>query len=106
MSTATALSTSSIRCLYDLLQARRRNSDSLTFDELRAACVSASGPLGGRTAGTATGDAMRAESGSVLAARIVYCYLKRHHPWRWTRDRHDRLYSVAAVLDTLGTMPA
>lgn len=106
MAIAITTSASTIHHLRDLLQARLQKNDGMTFDELRSACMSASNRLQGRTAGISTSTPMPTEAGSVLAAHVVYCYLKRSHKWHWTRDRRDRLYNVPAMLDTLVTMPA
>lgn len=86
--------------LRDLLQAaRQRGQMQISFDDLRGACSAVFVAMRQADPGGATSGA--SDPAAVVAAYVVYQYLRRNYPWVMTKDGRDRLYELPGLLDTL-----
>ena|SRR5437763_8965752 len=90
----------------DVLEAiRQRGQTQITFEGLRKSCLLAletdDSETGALSAAQGAVAELASAAAAVAAARIVYHYVKLNHVWSVTKDRRDRLYYLASVLDTL-----
>lgn len=106
MSTAPPDAHAAAGVLRSALSAAQHTTAHVTFDELRRICSDAVATIArdSQPVEAKTVDATVSERASVLAAYLVYCYLKRNHRWSPTADRRERLYSVMGLLDTLDSL--